>query len=327
MMGENWRPVFEPKIVHRELEIIKNDLHCNSVRICGVDIDRLKSAAVDALNQGLDIWFLPELWDRSPEETCDYVVQAAVAAEQIRQQWGERLVFSVGSELTLFMQGILKGKNIFERLGNPLTFTFNFLKIKLIGTYSKALNAFLTKTNKAVREVFHRKVAYAAVPLEAVDWGLFDFVSLDYYRGKVNRDSYGDWLKRYLTLGKPVVISEVGLCIYQGAEDKGGRGFMIVDPKNPKQLKRNYVRDEGLQAHELTDMLQVLDCAGVEGTFEFTFTSPNLPYNENPKNDLAMASYSLVKSYAGNKHGATYPEMTWEPKESFRAVADYYAKH
>jgi hypothetical protein len=29
MMGENWRPTFDPKIVHRELEIIKIDLHCN----------------------------------------------------------------------------------------------------------------------------------------------------------------------------------------------------------------------------------------------------------------------------------------------------------
>ena len=27
------------------------------------------------------------------------------------------------------------------------------------------------------------------------------------------------------------------------------------------------------------------------------------------------------------KHGSTYPDMPWEPKESFRAVADYYAKH
>jgi hypothetical protein len=34
-----------------------------------------------------------------------------------------------------------------------------------------------------------------------------------------------------------------------------------------------------------------------------------------------------VKYYEGGKHGATYPDMPWEPKESFRAVADYYAKH
>ncbi len=40
-----------------------------------------------------------------------------------------------------------------------------------------------------------------------------------------------------------------------------------------------------------------------------------------------MASYSLVKSYADGKHGTTYPDMTWEPKESFAAVAEYYVNH
>ena len=51
MMGGNWRPKFDPKIMHRELEIIKNDLHCNAVRICGLDIERLMMASEDALTQ------------------------------------------------------------------------------------------------------------------------------------------------------------------------------------------------------------------------------------------------------------------------------------
>jgi len=33
-----------------------------------------------------------------------------------------------------------------------------------------------------------------------------------------------------------------------------------------------------------------------------------------------------VKSYATG-HGTTYLDMRWEPKESFRAVADFYASH
>ena len=41
VIGINWRPILEPKVVHRELEIIKNDLHCNTVRICGLDVNRL----------------------------------------------------------------------------------------------------------------------------------------------------------------------------------------------------------------------------------------------------------------------------------------------
>ena len=41
----------------------------------------------------------------------------------------------------------------------------------------------------------------------------------------------------------------------------------------------------------------MLDDAGVEGAFVFTFISPTSPYNENPRYDSDMASYSLVKSY------------------------------
>lgn len=33
-----------------------------------------------------------------------------------------------------------------------------------------------------------------------------------------------------------------------------------------------------------------------------------------------------VSYYVGRAHGTTYPDMPWEPKESFRAVANYYGK-
>jgi hypothetical protein len=63
----------------------------------------------------------------------------------------------------------------------------------------------------------------------------------------------------------------------------------------------------------------------------------------DPLYDLDMASYSLVKSFGGrlgplgaahpeapwdrSRLGTTYPGMPWEPKESFRAVADFYTAH
>ena len=321
MMGENWRPTFDAKIVHRELEIIKNDLHCNAVRICGLAIDRLMAATEDALKQGLEVWLSPEMWDKSQEETLDYLVKAATEVEKLREQWPQHLVLSVGSELTLFMQGIVEGNNLFERMGNP-TFWEN---IKA-GVHNQPLNAFLAKANEAVRQVFRGEVTYASAPLETVDWSLFDFVGVDMYREARIKDSYGALIKRYFVHNKPVIIGEFGCCTYQGAEDAGGRGWAIVDFKTmPMQLNGEYVRDESLQAHELTDVLSILDGVGVEGAFVFTFVSPTSPYNEDSKYDLDMASYSLVKSYA-DKHGTTYPDMPWEPKESFKAVADYFAK-
>ncbi|MEP7288679.1 MAG: abortive infection protein [Chloroflexota bacterium] len=324
MMGMHWRPLFDAKIVHHELEIIKNDLHCNTVRLCGVDIDRLMVAAEDALQQGLEVWLSPEMWDKSQEETFEYLVKAAVAAEKLYQRWPQQLVFSVGSELTLFMQGIVQGNNFIERMNNPA-----FWETIKTGMHNKTLNAFLARANTAVRQVFHGKVIYMSVPFETVDWDLFDFVGVDIYRDKRIRDSYGDLVKRYLVHNKPIIIGEFGCCTYQGAEDAGGMGWAIIDlSKAPSvlQLNGDYIRDEHLQAHELTDMLDILEAVGVEGAFVFTFVESTSPYNENPKYDLDMASYSLVKTFV-DKQGSTYPDMTWEPKESFKAVSAYYAKH
>jgi hypothetical protein len=313
MMGEDWRPTFDPYMVHRELEIIKNDLHCNTVRICGLDLDRLMTAAEDALKQGLEVWLSPEMWDKSQEETLDYLVKAAAAVEQLRSDFPQRLVLSIGSELTLFMQGIVEGKNFMERMAHPA-----FWENIKAGMHNKPLNAFLARANEAVRQVFRGNVTYISVPLETVDWSLFDFVGVDIYREARIKDSFSDLIKRYFAHHKPVIIGEFGCCTYQGAENAGGRGWAIMDIGTmPLQLNGEYVRDEGLQARELTDVLSVLDGVGVDGAFVFTFVSPTTPYNEDPKYDLDMASYSPVKSYV-DKHGATYPDMPWEPKASLR---------
>jgi hypothetical protein len=320
MMGENWPPIFDPTIVHRELEIIKHDLHCNTLRICGLNIDRLVTASEDALKQGLEVWLSPEMWDKSQQETLDYLVQAAAAAEKLRQRWPQ-LVFSLGSELTLFMQGIVEGNNVMERMGNP-----SFWENIRAGIHNKPLNAFLAQANEAVRQVFRGNVTYMSVPLETVDWSLFDFVGVDMYRDARIKDSFGDLIKRYFVHNKPVIIGEFGCCTYQGAEEAGGMGWAIVDfDKIPLQLNGDYVRDEGVQARELTDVLEIFDGVGVDGVFVFTFVSPTLTYSADPRYDFDMPSYSLVKSYA-DRHGTTYPDMSWEPKESFKAVADYFAK-
>ncbi len=260
--GTLTRPTFDIGVVHRELEIIKNDLHCNTVRICCQDIDRLMQAAEDALNQGLEVWLSPEMFEKSEQETLDYIVKAAEAAETLRLRY-PRLVLSIGSELSIFMQGIIEGNNLMERVGNP-----SFMENVMAGKHNKALNAFLARANQAVRQVFHGKVTYFSVPLEAVDWSLFDFVGLDIYRDARIKDSFGDIVKRYLSYGKPIVIGEFGCCTYQGAENAGGMGWAIVDfANNQLQLKGDYVRDEELQAREITDMLGIFDTVGVNGAF------------------------------------------------------------
>ena len=341
VMGFNWRPDFDPEIVHREIEIIKNDLHCNAVRICGRGINRLMMASEYALEQGLEVWLSPEMWDKSPQQTLNYITKAAKAAETLRQRWPEKLVLSVGSESTLFMQGIVEGRNIIARIKNP-----TFMSRVKAGEHNRPLNEFLAKVTDSVREEFHGKLTYASLVWEAVDWELFDFVGVDHYRIERIKDQYIEMLKPLFAHGKPVVITEFGYGTCQGG--LGSEGFLsssglggnIIDLKSQflhqmpllgrfvrPRVKGNHVRDEGWQARQLVDNLSILDSAGVDGAFIFQFISQITPYSDNPRYDLDMASSSLVKYYDDGKRGTIYPDMPWEPKESFRAVADYYAKY
>ncbi len=346
VMAGNWRPVFDPRVVQRELEIIRNDLHCNAVLICGLDINRLATAAKMALGLGLEVWLSPEMWDKSQAETLAYITKAAGAAEGLRAQFPERLVMMVGSELTLFMQGIVPGRNSTERKRNP-----SFWENARAGRHNPPLNAFLVKANEQVQKEFHGKVSYASLIWEAVDWSLFDYVGVDHYRASRIKERYVEMLQPLFATGKPVVITEFGCRTYRGADTstEGMAGdildtrpnlrvalMMITNsistrltgkqlPPPRKQLKKgNYIRDEGMQAHELIDQLEVLKRARVNGTFVMTFVSPTNPFNEKSNRDLDMNSYSLVKSYENGRHGTTYPGMTWEPKEAFYAVADFY---
>lgn len=376
MMGNNWRPKFDSDVVRRELGIIKSDLHCNAVRICGLDVDRLVVASQFALAQGLEVWFSPEMWDRSQEETLEYIAAAAKRAEELRRRWPGRIVFSVGSEATLFAGGIVEGRNFFERMNNP-----SFWESVKAGKYNGPLNSFLARANDAARREFRGQLTYFSVPLETVDWTPFDFVGVDMYRDARIKDAYGGLVRKYLAYDKPVTIGEFGCCTYRGAELLGGNGFMIAfgmyegllgpnqrvpklitDMTNvPPRVDGHYIRDETLQARELSDQLGVLDAAGVDGAFVFTFVSPNSPHNADPRYDSDMASFSLVKSFAEKetveefarqaarqgkellgvsldpevlaksfggvgRHGTTYPDLPWEPKESFKAVADYFAR-
>jgi hypothetical protein len=41
---------------------------------------------------------------------------------------------------------------------------------------------------------------------------------------------------------------------------------------------------------------------------------------------LERVAVPLVKPYPRGRHGATYPDMPWEPKAGFDAVAHYYER-
>jgi hypothetical protein len=115
------RPVFDPVTTGRELEIIRDDLHCNAVRFQGRDITRLMTAAAGALGLGLQVWLSPEMFEQSRDRTLAYLARAAAAAEPLRQRFPGRLVFCVGTESTLFTRGIVPGRSVGQRVANIRT--------------------------------------------------------------------------------------------------------------------------------------------------------------------------------------------------------------
>jgi hypothetical protein len=207
----DWRKDYNPQTVHRELEIIRDDLHCNAVRICGKDLGRLAAASDDALRQGLEVWFSPELWNKSPETTLAYTAKAAEIAENLRRQYPDKLVMSVGSELTLFMKGIIAGGSLWSRMRHA----FRDGDVKA-GKHNGPLNDYLSHVVDSVRQVYQGPITYASLPFEEVNWEPFDFIGVDHYRATQINDRYADMLKPLIAQRKPVAIMEFGCCTYQG---------------------------------------------------------------------------------------------------------------
>jgi hypothetical protein len=96
-----------------------------------------------------------------------------------------------------------------------------------------------------------------------------------------------------------------------------------------------YAYDQGTQAREVAELLRINDAAGVDSAFVFTFVQPGAEFKSRRERALAakvtfdpdIVGYSLVKTDRDGREGLTYRGVPWEPKESFRAVADYSAAH
>jgi hypothetical protein len=333
-MGVNWRPDYDPDVVQRELAIIANDLHCNAVGISGKDIGRVLVTAEAALRLGLQAWLNPADWsDIPPEATLAYITGAARAAQPLHERYPGKVVLSVGSEFTLFMQGIVPGKTMMQRVRTVLkTDTIKS------GHHNQPLNDFLGRAVAEVRKVFSGPVMYRSLVWEHVDWSRFDIIGVDHYWAEKIKDQYLDMVKPLFTYGKPVINTGFGFNTTT-APVTGMLGtlgdlpfFRVLLHQQPvigrfirPQLKVVSERDEALQAQRLVNNLKLLDEAGFNGAFIDTFILPTYPYSDTPKYDLDRASSNLVKYFENGKHGTTYPDMRWEPKEGFRAVANYYS--
>src|SRR5262249_8755083 len=108
--GAAGRP-FDRTRVGRELRIIRDDLHCNAVRLIGNDLDRLEVTAEEAAALGLEVWFSPYPMELDPQEILELLADGAARAERLRRR-GAAVVFVAGAELSLFNKGFLPGDSL-----------------------------------------------------------------------------------------------------------------------------------------------------------------------------------------------------------------------
>lgn len=326
------RAALDLSLVRRELEIIRDDLHANAVRIVGSEVERLTAVTEIALGLGIEAWLSPAFFEYSPEETASRLVAAAEAAARLEAAHPGRVIFVAGSELTLFMPGILAGKSVTERLQG--------LKADPTALRNGKLAAYLAALVPRLRTVFAGPLTYASLAFEQVDWGPFDYVGVDHYREARTKDRYVEMLEPFLATGKPVIITEFGMRTFRGAESSGALGFGVTDTTRlwlhtrplvgrffRPRLKGTFQRDEPMQARELAETLDELERAGVAGALLSTFETPGAPTDDDPRYDVDMDSMSIVKALPGGRHGTVYPDMPWEPKEAFAAVARHFAAH
>ncbi|WP_326822651.1 hypothetical protein [Streptosporangium sp. NBC_01756] len=319
---------FDSEVVERELRVIRDDLHCTAVRVMGGDPERMELAAAHAADLGLEVWFSPYPLELTTDEMLSLFADCAVRAERLRQQ-GAEVVFVTGAELSLMNKGFLPGDSTDERV--ELLRQPHHLRERIdeLGT---RVNDFLGRAVTLVREHFGGKVTYASVPLERVDWTPFDIMSMDLYRSAEIADHFAEGVHDLVAQGKPVAITEFGAAGYHGAGDRGAQGLEIVeydkDTRAPVRLNGEYARDEAGQAAYLRELLEAFDAGGVDSTFVFTFALYDHLHRPDgdPREDLDLASYGIVKVYE-DRHGATYPDMRWEPKAAFAALADYHREH
>ncbi len=328
--GDSTRKRFEDAVVRRELQIIATDLHATAVRVTGSDPQRLARAGEHALAAGLELWFSPVPVNLEPGALPGYFARCARQAERLRRAHQGRVVFVAGCEISLWCAGFFPGGD--SALGRIAAVTDPDLQRKpdVLAALASGLERARQANRdivRAAREKFAGPVTYAAAPWETVDWELFDLVSVDAYRDADNAAGYRDALRAYRRIGKPVAITEFGCCTYRGAADRGGLGWMIVDEKpDPPVIPGTYERDEQEQVRHLHDMLSIYETEGIDSAFWFSFAGFEFTrHHTDPHRDFDLASYGVV-AVLGHGRGTTYPDMAWEPKQVFGALAAAYAR-
>ncbi|WP_326556747.1 hypothetical protein [Micromonospora sp. NBC_01796] len=311
--GSTTHEPFDPEAVRRDLRVIRDELHCDAVRITGGIQDRLELAARFAAEAGLEVWYSPFTNGLDRDGLLAFVLDGAERAERLRRS-GASVVYLTGSEIAMFTDGFLPGDDLAERMA---LFTDPMRMRDAVPAARAAVHDFLTEALPAVRERFAGPVGYASIPLEAVDWAPFDIIASDAgYRDATNAATFPQTLAVAVGQGKPYAATEFGCCTFHGAADVAGATEPVTYDEHGRaaKLTPGLERDEEGQARYVVDLLRDYEAGGVEAAFVYTFANRHLPTTDDPDRDFDLAARGIVRML---------PDGSWTPKAAFHALAAY----
>jgi len=311
--GSTTHEPWDAAIVRRDLRVIRDELHCDAVRITGGVQDRLELTAGFAADAGLEVWYCPFTNGLDRDGLMAFLLDGAERAERLRRT-GVPVVYLTGSEIAMFTDGFLPGRDLAERMA---LFTDPMRMREAVPAARAAVRDFLAEAVPEVRERFDGPVGYASIPLEAVDWAPFDVVAGDAgYRDASNAATFPQSLAAAVAQGKPYAATEFGCCTFRGAGDVAGAAEPVTydDHGRASTLGPGLERDEAGQARYVLDLLRDYEAGGVDAAFVYTFANRHLPTTGDPEHDYDLAARGIVR---------VLPDGSWTPKAAFHALAAY----
>ena len=298
--------LFTKEIAKRDFSLIK-ELNCNAIRIYGSDLKNLFLFSEEALEQGFEVWISPRLIGGGKKETISFVKTASKKAEILRKKY-KKVVFILGNELMLDSNYVFNQENIYDRnvvfknyIDLKRVSKSNFYKAKstknsitkFVKNIEKRLNNLIISLAKVSKKNFHGKITYASLPIEEINWNLFDIISINYYKNKWNKNNYSDKIQELRKINPKIAITEFGVCSYKGASEQGGSSYNIVNYKT-KEVEKGIVRSEEEQSEYIKDLIKTYKKENVYASFIFDFKEEWKVYSKNPKKDLDMASFGII---------------------------------
>ncbi len=283
-LGSDAWPQLSYDNLKQHMQLLKN-MNVNYVRINGNSLEKMRPVAEAAADFGLGVWIAPRFVNVTTKKHIKLIEPFAIYAEDLRKNKKSHVVFVVANEASLYVNGLLPGKDLFARLNNlrhyskfllaPEKEFVAFPKIlKAALSYKtkcdEKLNNFLSKLVQEVKKKFKGDTTYSKGYWERIKWAKFDIVSMNLYLSQWNRGKMDEILKSELkTSGKPCVLTEFGTACFKGAPDLG------LDAALYLREQPNIQGDEDAQIVGLTEQLKAINRAGIDGCFVWQLIEPD----------------------------------------------------